>query len=1584
MKKKELMKFMAVMLSASMIAGSGVPVTAADFSADEIAVEAETEETQKETDEAQTEVSSDEDGADASGLDFGDTFSNEEAVPAVGDDETTDDAKTAAAEYLKTNYVDKNKIISNGGNAVVKSEDGLSYSVGYKMLTGSKSEITSMRLKTESSSSTYKSGWYINSEWVNWGSKTPSSPGSLGINRPTADQGPQTFKATLRLFSSDTAADVINDETQAATAALATQEFTITLEAAEPIYTMSVKVQDEEGNEIPDATVTLEKGWSTVYPGSDGSYTMEKGESYTLTVKKSGYNDYKESYFTFNPTEVNTVKTVTLTKQVTRNIKFNVTDKASGKTVENPTISVKKGYYDTVKPEADGSYNLVDGTSYNYTVEAANYKSASGSFTAVSDETINVELTKDISKYAVSIKPVEADGTTAVEGAAVTVTYEDEDDWGDPETVTLTPNADGSYTMDKNTTYSYTVKAEGYKDATGTYKPSGTEENIEVPVTMQKDAVEFAECKAAIQAVDNDDTTEVIKDATVKVTYEAYDEYYQNPYAAELKANEDGTYTMKKGVEYTISLTADGYKDGMIIYTPDGTKATTIISVHLTKKPVDTKDQQTVDAIKALFDKEGAMRPNFAKDKNILDVVKAKINTYTDVDTTGVTITVKSSENEDIIGADGTIHYNKADTLNSWGMNFSNVGVVYIIEKNGAKAETKSSTATVGWDRDHYNTKIEAEKDSLTWENIKGSNTDQTEVTSDLTLPQIMTSSARTAWSKITWTSSDTDVISIDKTGYDSITDPKKGTVHAQPEDKEVTLTATFQVNDNSINTNVESVSEFATYTKEFKVTVKGTGTVKPTEEQLKALLDKYYTEDQIKEFGTTDKVADLKNCKTDLQLPRYSRIKDEKGNYVFENREITVTADSDVISINGYKASVDRFSSNEDVTVNLVITFTREGVTAVKNIPVTIKPITEADVQDELNMMEAAKAHYFDGINDGQYADKDSVTGNLHPFQEMILDENGNPKWIYNYDNRTGEGIIPDSMFDDPWEMEGAGYNKFKSSNNAVVAHENLVVTRRENDTQITISSILSSERYGEYAKKYPDNKVLQKLYKQPVSVTVTIKGTKTAADSLAEMITEAKALNDSITEGTEAGQYKEGTKAALEAAIAKAEEVNNKENKTEAEASAAVIELEAAMKAARDAENTAVANVTVHVNKTANQPGDTTTVKVTAKDAEAFGYVKPEATKNQVTVADALYKIHSELYGEEFAQDPGKYLKIESNGAISAIFGVQTSAIGYYINNKMSSDYSNAAVLTDGDEMTVFLYGDTTSWSDKYLYFQDVPKSVTAGEEFKVSVASTDWSGEVKLEENCTVTLKNTETGEITEAVTDKDGVAVLKANEAGKYQVYVFASPYSYFVVPSAEIEVKKATKPVDPKPTVTPKPAAKVQVMMAQATTTKTSATVSWTKAANATSYRIYGTKCGGNYKLLKKVSANTTKWTQKGLKKGTAYKYYVVAYGKNGKVAKSDTLHVNTTGGKYGAVKAITVNKKTVSLKAGKKVTVKATVTGNGKKLTNHVSKVRYASSNTAVATVNAKGVITAKKKGTCYVYCYAESGKSCKVKVTVK
>ena len=93
------------------------------------------------------------------------------AEPDAAYDEA-EDAKTAAAAYLKANYIDKNKIITNGSNGVEKSSDGLSYKVGLKTSPTATSNITSIRLKTEGKFSSYKSGWYINNKYVNWGEKS--------------------------------------------------------------------------------------------------------------------------------------------------------------------------------------------------------------------------------------------------------------------------------------------------------------------------------------------------------------------------------------------------------------------------------------------------------------------------------------------------------------------------------------------------------------------------------------------------------------------------------------------------------------------------------------------------------------------------------------------------------------------------------------------------------------------------------------------------------------------------------------------------------------------------------------------------------------------------------------------------------------------------------------------------------------------------------------------------------------------------------------------------------------------------------------------------------------------------------------------------------------------------------------------------------------------------------------------------------------------------------------------------------------------------------------------------------------------
>ena len=1517
-----------------------------------------------------------------------------------------DDAK-AAADYLKKNYIDENKIIGNGGTSVTKSEDGLSYRIPLKMFSGS--SISSMRLKTESSSSSYKSGWYINSEWVDVGTKKPSSIGSPGINRPTADQGDQTFTATLRLFSSDTTADVINDETQAAQAALATQNFNITIEAAEPVYTMTIDVQDEEGNSVPDATVKLEKGWTTQTP-DEGVYTMEKGAQYILTVTAPGYNEYKESYFTFNPTELVTKKVVKLVKTVEKNVQFNVTDKATGKKIDNASVSVKQGYYTTIQPETDGSYKLVVGTAYDYTVEAKNYDKVTGSFTPTKDTTtFAVEMVKNITEYAVSIKPVEKDGTTAVKNPTVTVTYEDEDYFGDTETVTLKPNEDGSYPMDKDTTYTYTVTAEGYKEATGTYKPAGTEEEITFPVIMQKDNVVFEECNVTVQLIDKD-TMEAITGATLKVTFEGYDDYYQNPFTDELKANTDGTYTMKKGVEYTFTVTADGYKDGTATYKPDGQKENDIISVSLEKKPVDTKDQQTVDAIKAQFDKEGVLRPDFAKDKNILDVVKAKIAGYTGLETEGITVTIKSSEDETLIHKDGTISYNKADSLNSYGINFSNVGVVYIIEKNGAKAETESSTATIGWNRDHYNSKIKAESESITWNTIKGSNASRTEVTTDLTLPQIMTSSSRTAWSKITWESSNTDVISIDKTGYDAITNPKKGTIHAQPEDKEVTLTATFQANDGSLNGNVEKVSDFATYTVTFKVTVKGTGAVKPTEEELQAILDQYYTADQIKVFNT-DNVADLENCKSDLQLPRYTSIKDNDGEYVFNNGEIAVTTDNAALTVNGYRVAVDRFADNNDITANLIITFTREEVTAEKKIPVTVKPVTESEVQAELDMMEMAKAHYFDGLNDGQYADKDAITGNLHPFQEMILNEDGTPKWIYNNDDKTGKGIIADDMFTDTWEMEGAGYNKFKSSNNAVVAHENLVVNRRETDTEITISSLLSSETYRDAAEKHPDNRVLQKLYKQPVSVTVTVLGTKPPVDNLQKKIEELKEFRDSITEGNGAGQYPTGTKDKLQAAITEAEAVLNNESATDAEVRQEIKKLEELLKTVQDSQNVVEATVTAKINTVAGAGMDVSKMTVKADTAENYGYTKPESCKNKVTALDVLVAWHIATYGDDFKNNPVKYL-IVNGGVISKIYGVSTYAIGILVNNQMPGGGTltiDQSIVENGNIVTIFRYGDEQTWQDLYLYFEGMPETVKVNEAFNLTLYGVhpmkyDAEGNseaASVKKGFTVAALDAMGRQVATAVTDENGAVTLQINTAGTYQITVLGTAKDYnetaIIVPQETIVVTEASDT----------PAAHIHSFGEWRTVSAATVFAAEQQericACGEKETRTVGTPLKATIKVNMssvplKVKQTTTKLKVSGLANGDAVASYtssnkkVFTVDKNGKIKagkKKGSAKLTITL-KSGLKKTITVKvqkttvktkkiqglQKSITLKKGAKTTLKPVLNP----LTSQ-QKIKYTSSKKKVATVSSKGVIKAKKAGKTTIT--VKSG-SKKYKITVK
>ncbi len=163
--------------------------------------------------------------------------------------------------------------------------------------------------------------------------------------------------------------------------------------------------------------------------------------------------------------------------------------------------------------------------------------------------------------------------------------------------------------------------------------------------------------------------------------------------------------------------------------------------------------------------------------------------------------------------------------------------------------------------------------------------------------------------------------------------------------------------------------------------------------------------------------------------------------------------------------------------------------------------------------------------------------------------------------------------------------------------------------------------------------------------------------------------------------------------------------------------------------------------------------------------------------------------------------------------------------------------------------------------------------------------------------------------------------------------------------------------------------------------KKSIKLSWSKVPGAEEYIIYGNKCGKKNKYKKIATVKGTSYTAKKLKKGTYYKYTIVAVKGDEAIATSKTIHVVTDGGKKGNNTKVKLSKTKLSLTAGKSKKIKATLKYN-KKVATH-RKVAWESDNVSIATVK-NGKITAVGKGTCYVYAYAQNGVSAKIKVTVK
>ncbi|HAV89997.1 MAG TPA: hypothetical protein DCW44_01810 [Eubacterium sp.] len=159
---------------------------------------------------------------------------------------------------------------------------------------------------------------------------------------------------------------------------------------------------------------------------------------------------------------------------------------------------------------------------------------------------------------------------------------------------------------------------------------------------------------------------------------------------------------------------------------------------------------------------------------------------------------------------------------------------------------------------------------------------------------------------------------------------------------------------------------------------------------------------------------------------------------------------------------------------------------------------------------------------------------------------------------------------------------------------------------------------------------------------------------------------------------------------------------------------------------------------------------------------------------------------------------------------------------------------------------------------------------------------------------------------------------------------------------------------------------------------------WKKVPSAKWYVIYGNECGKGkkYKYIKSVSklkCKVKKIDGIKIKKAKNYKFTCLAIDEFGSViTAAKTVHVSTTGGKLGNIKEINltnINNKKLNMKTGGTYTVKYKLNKPKKKIIADHRGVRFESSNSKIAKVDAKkGKITAVKKGSCKIFVYTQNG----------
>lgn len=664
-------------------------------------------------------------------------------------------------------------------------------------------------------------------------------------------------------------------------------------------------------------------------------------------------------------------------------------------------------------------------------------------------------------------------------------------------------------------------------DATGVYQIKGIE-----AVTVMLDDMESDE------KVPRDCTTSLILPSTVQVTVNGA----EKTVAIDWKSD-NGLVTVKD----------DGTAD---ITAPAGGKATVTLKATLTsgsESKVKTftlclwskaaEQQQTLDDIAAVITaRNAAVRPlqgvglyNDTTDANGKGVEKAfrrllEEMGYRDVaDKAVITYTDGSAKasgfdgaahvyitaNGDVKFFDGAVQLKEAYYA---GLEFK---VAY-----GGAEKTITTRAIVGRSFDDVQAQLTEAAKTLTWEMIRGENTNEAEtdttgawdrhavvggITSNLTLPYSISGryDMQVQWavvdvaedSNCLYISSDKDSAS----GVGNIVRPVRPAEGELPEDagKETLIarvTYTDFDDDPYIKEHITGQNGVEVYADVFFDITVAPFDIDATNEMQTALTDKYQS--LLVDFVDKTTKPDLSKVDADLQMPRPYLLQQEGIMTDSYNQKVTmVSLTPDVLGFNGYHAMVYRpLPGEEAAEARYVVTITTRSsgqLLARQEFSFTIQPFAQKELDDAAVFMTEALTEnaYWDGIKN-ENTDKTKVTSDLYPFAEICKNEDGTLEYVRGTVNMTFDGIEADDI---PGWLDTEKYRCFRSSRPSVVEHELLRVHQPEYNTTVTLDSVLTYTKYAQYWEKFGLNgteetkekyKLFEQFYKQPVSVDLRVTG--------------------------------------------------------------------------------------------------------------------------------------------------------------------------------------------------------------------------------------------------------------------------------------------------------------------------------------------------------------------------------------------------------------------------------------------------------------------------------------------------------------